>query len=121
MLQVMSMIEVADNTGVRYIRMMNVLGFTNNLTAKVGDTITASVKKIIPGCEFKVGTVVKAVVIRTRHPIRRPDGSYIRFDTNAAVILDKTGEPKGARVFGPVPRELRERHMKIVSLASEVV
>jgi len=115
-------LKIADNTGAREIMCINVLGGTRRKYARVGDIIVASVKRAIPGATAKKGDVVRAVVIRTAQPYRRPDGSYIRFDENAAVILTDKNNPKGTRIFGPVARELREKnYTKIISLAPEVL
>lgn len=122
MIQMQSRLRVADNTGAREIMCINVLGGTRRKYAYVGDIIIASVKRAIPNAGTKKGDVVRAVVIRTAHPYRRPDGSYIKFDENAAVILTDKNEPKGTRIFGPVARELRDKqYTKIVSLAPEVL
>jgi large subunit ribosomal protein L14 len=122
MIQMQSRLRVADNTGAREIMCINVLGGTRRKYAYVGDIIVASVKKAIPNAGTKKGDVVRAVVIRTAHPYRRPDGSYIKFDENAAVILTDKNNPKGTRIFGPVARELRDKnYTKIVSLAPEVL
>ena len=122
MIQMQTRLKVADNSGAREIMCINVLGGTHRKYAYLGDTIVASVKKAIPNAATKKGDVVRAVVIRTSHPYRRPDGSYIRFDENAAVILTDRNNPKGTRIFGPVARELREKqYTKIVSLAPEVL
>ncbi len=122
MIQMQSRLRVADNTGAREIMCINVLGGTRRKYAYVGDIIIASVKRAIPNAGTKKGDVVRAVVIRTAHPYRRPDGSYIKFDENAAVILTDKNEPKGTRIFGPVARELRDmQYTKIVSLAPEVL
>ena len=122
MIQMQTRLKVADNTGAREIMCINVLGSTGKRYARVGDIIVASVKRAIPGAGTKKGEVVKAVIIRTAQPYRRPDGSYIRFDENAAVILTDKNNPKGTRIFGPVARELREKNFtKIVSLAPEVL
>ncbi|AEB12451.1 50S ribosomal protein L14 [Marinithermus hydrothermalis] len=122
MIQPQTMLEVADNTGARKIMCIRVLGGSFRRYASVGDVIVASVKEAIPGGVVKEGDVVKAVVVRTKKEVKRPDGSAIRFDTNAAVIINNQGEPRGTRVFGPVARELREKkYMKIVSLAPEVL
>ena len=121
MIQVESRLSVADNSGAKEVLCIKVLGGTRRRYASVGDTIVVSVKQAMPSGNIKKGAVAKAVVVRTRKEIRRPDGSYIRFDDNAAVVLDKFNQPKGTRVFGPVARELREKgFMKIVSLAPEV-
>jgi len=122
MIQPQSRLKVADNTGAREIMCINVLGGTRRRYAYVGDIIVASVKKSIPGAAAKKGEVVKAVIVRTSKPYRRPDGSYIRFDENAAVLLNDKNNPRGTRIFGPVARELREKNFtKIVSLAPEVL
>jgi large subunit ribosomal protein L14 len=122
MIQMQSRLKIADNSGAREIMCINVLGGTGRKYAYVGDTVVASVKKAIPNAATKKGDVVRAVIIRTSHPYRRPDGSYIRFDENAAVILSDKNNPRGTRIFGPVARELRERQFtKIVSLAPEVL
>ena len=116
-----SSVAIADNTGARSAKMIGVLG-TRSKVANVGDVITAHVREAIPTASIKKGTVIKAVVVRTAAPIRRRDGSILRFDTNAIVVIDKDGNPKGTRIFGPVARELREKKfMKIVSLAPEVL
>jgi large subunit ribosomal protein L14 len=117
-----SWLEVADNSGARKLQMILPLGGSTGSNASIGDTITASVKEASPDGQVKKGTVVKAVIVRTRKEYRRRDGTYIRFDSNAAVLINDTGEPVGTRVFGPVARELRERKfLKIVSLAPEVL
>ena len=122
MIQNSTRLRVADNTGAREIMCINVLGSTGKRYARVGDVIVATVKKSIPGAVSKKGEVVRAVIIRTAHPYRRPDGSYIRFDENAAVILTDKNNPKGTRIFGPVARELRDKnYTKIISLAPEVL
>ncbi len=122
MIQMQTRLKVADNTGAREIMTINVLGGTRRKYAYVGDVVVASVKKAIPNAGTKKGDVVRAVVIRTAHPYRRPDGSYIKFDENAAVILTDKNNPKGTRIFGPVARELRDKnYTKIVSLAPEVL
>ncbi|MDE0862052.1 MAG: 50S ribosomal protein L14 [Akkermansiaceae bacterium] len=121
MIQMESKVEIADNTGARQAKMIGVLG-TRSKSASIGDVITAHVREAIPTASVKKGAVVKAVVVRTTYPVRRPDGSVLRFDGNAIVIIDKDGNPKGTRIFGPVARELREKNfMKIVSLAPEVL
>ncbi len=128
MLQAESRVDVADNTGAKIAYVIRVLGgstgrgqFTRK-TAGIGDKVVCSVKKSLPGSDLKTGTIVKAVVVRTRNPIRRKDGSYVRFDSSAVVLIDDEGNPRGTRIFGAVARELREQnYMKIVSLASEVV
>ncbi|HET9742069.1 MAG TPA: 50S ribosomal protein L14 [Terriglobales bacterium] len=117
-----SMLEVADNSGARKLQMILPLGGSSGLRASLGDVITAAVKEASPDGTAKKGTVVKAVVVRTRKESRRRDGTYIRFDQNAAVLINEAGEPVGTRVFGPVARELREKKfLKIVSLAPEVL
>ena len=122
MIQPYTRLKAADNTGARVIMCINVLGGTRKRYAQVGDIIVASVKKAIPGAATKKGDVVRAVVVRTVQPYRRPDGSYIRFDENAAVILTDKNNPKGTRIFGPVARELRDKDFtKIISLAPEVL
>ncbi len=122
MVQMQSMIDVADNTGAKKAMCIRVLGAGNRRTAFLGDVIVASVKQAIPGSDLKTGTVVKGVLVRTKHKVRRPDGSYVRFDRNAMVVVDNDGNPRGTRIFGAVARELRAKnYMKIVSLASEVV
>ena len=122
MIQQESRVKVADNTGAKVLLTIRVLGGSNRRYAGLGDVIVATVKDAIPGGNVKKGDVVKAVVVRTKKETRRPDGSYIKFDENAAVILKNDGEPRGTRIFGPVGRELRDKKfMKIVSLAPEVV
>ena len=122
MIQQESRLKVADNTGAKEILTILVLGGSGRRYAGIGDTIVATVKDAIPGGNVKKGEVVKAVVVRTRKETRRSDGSYIRFDENAAVILNSNGEPRGTRIFGPVGRELRDRKfMRIISLAPEVL
>ena len=117
-----SMLEVADNSGARKLQMILPLGGSTGLRAGLGDVITASVKEASPDGQVKKGTVVKAVIVRTRKEYGRRDGTYIRFDQNAAVLINEGGEPVGTRVFGPVARELREKKfLKIVSLAPEVL
>ena len=121
MVQIRSRLDVADNTGARMATMIGVIGKRTS-TAHVGDVITANVKEASTGGSVKKGDVVRAVVVRTKHPVKRADGSSLRFDNNAIVIIDKDQNPKGSRVFGPVARELREKNfMKIVSLAPEVL
>ncbi|HYY79785.1 MAG TPA: 50S ribosomal protein L14 [Actinomycetes bacterium] len=122
MIQQESRLKVADNTGAKEILCIRVLGGSGRRYASIGDVIVATVKDAIPGGAVKEGEVVKAVVVRTRKQKRRPDGSYIRFDENAAVIINEQQNPRGTRIFGPVGRELREkRFMKIISLAPEVL
>lgn len=122
MIQAYTRLKAADNTGARQIMCVNVLGGSGRRYASLGDVISATVKKAIPGASVKKGDVVRAVVIRTVKPYRRRDGSYIRFDDNAAVILSEKNNPKGTRIFGPVARELRDKQFtKIISLAPEVL
>ena len=122
MLQVQTELMVADNTGAKKIECIKVLGGSKRRYAHIGDTIVVTVKDAMPSGNIKKGTVTKAVVVRTRKEARRPDGSYIRFDDNACVLLNPTGEMRGTRIFGPVSRELRDKqYMKIVSLAPEVL
>jgi len=122
MIQSFTRLKVADNSGAKKIMCINVLGGSRRRYARLGDVIVAAVKEAIPGAAVKKGDVVRAVVVRTVKIQNRPDGSYIRFDENAAVILDEKGNPRGSRIFGPVARELREMEfMKIVSLAPEVL
>ncbi|MBO1031960.1 50S ribosomal protein L14 [Tessaracoccus sp. SD287] len=122
MIQQESRVKVADNTGAKELLCIRVLGGTGRRYAHVGDTIVCSVKDAIPGGNVKKGDVVKAVIVRTTKEHRRADGSYIKFDENAAVILKNDGEPRGTRIFGPVARELREKKfMRIISLAPEVI
>ena len=122
MLQQESRLRVADNSGAKIVLCIRVLGGTGRRYARVGDKIVCTVKSADPSGNVKKGDVVKAVVVRTRKELRRKDGSYIRFDDNAAVIINKDGDPRGTRIFGPVARELREKgYMKIVSLAPEVL
>ena len=122
MIQSYTRLKIADNTGARQIMCINVLGGTRRRYARVGDIIVATVKQAIPRGTVKEGDVVRAVVVRVAQHYRRSDGSYIRFDENAAVILDDKNNPKGTRIFGPVARELREKNFtKIVSLAPEVL
>ena len=122
MIQMQTFLDVADNTGARLVQCIKVLGGTHRRYAGLGDVIVVSVKKAIPGSEIKPGTVVKGVIVRTSKNTRRDDGSYVRFDRNAMVIIDDEGNPRGTRIFGAVARELRERNfMKIISLAQEVV
>ena len=121
MIQIRSRLEVADNTGAKMATMIGVLG-KKTLVARVGDVIKANVKIAAANGTVKKSDVVNAVVVRSRQPIRRADGSYVRFDSNAIVIIDKDNNPRGTRIFGPVARELREKNfMKIISLAPEVV
>ncbi|MBR1934755.1 MAG: 50S ribosomal protein L14 [Muribaculaceae bacterium] len=121
MIQSESRLTVADNSGARKVLCIRVLGGTGRRYASVGDQIVVTVKNAIPSSDVKKGTVSRAVVVRTKKEIRRQDGSYIRFDDNACVLLTNTGELRGTRIFGPVARELRAHNMKIVSLAPEVL
>ena len=122
MIQQESRLNVADNTGARELMCIKVWGGSRRRYAGVGDVIICSVKSTIPGSEVKKNSVVRAVIVRCKQPTRRADGSYIRFDSNAAVIIDKDGNPRGTRIFGAVARELRDQnYMKIVSLANEVL
>ena len=121
MIQQETRLNVADNSGAREVLCIRVLGGTGRRYASVGDRIVVTVKSALPSSEMKKGTVSKAVVVRTKKEIRRADGSYIRFDDNACVLINNTGEIRGTRIFGPVPRELRDGYMKIVSLAPEVL
>ncbi|MCD6472562.1 50S ribosomal protein L14 [Candidatus Aerophobetes bacterium] len=122
MIQLQTQLEVADNTGAKRIMCIRVMGGSSRRYARIGDMIVASVKKAIPNTGIKKGEIVKAVVVRTKKEIRRKDGSYIRFNENAAVLIDTAGNPRGTRIFGPVTRELREKKfMKIISLAPEVL
>jgi len=122
MIQMQTRLDVADNSGAREVMCIKVLGGTKRRFAGLGDVIVASVKKAVPGGDVKTGEVVRGVIVRTKQRVRRPDGSYVRFDKNALVLIDGEGNPKGTRIFGAVARELRERsYMKIVSLAQEVV
>ena len=122
MIQMGTVLDVADNSGAKKIACITVLGGSTGPYGRLGDVITASVKEALPEGTVKKGQVVKAVIVRTVRPQRRPDGTYIRFDRNSAVLIDAQREPVGTRVFGPVARELRERRfMKIVSLAPEVI
>lgn len=122
MIQQQTLLNVADNSGAKLLQCIKVLGGTHARYAYVGDIIVCSVKEVLPGSNIKKGSVVRAVIVRTKYPVRREDGSYIRFDENAAVILDKQNNPVGTRIFGPVAKELREKDfMKIISLAPEVL
>jgi large subunit ribosomal protein L14 len=120
-IQVETILGVADNSGARKIMCIKVLGGSRRRYARVGDVITASVKEAIPRGTVKKGEIVRAVVVRTAKEFGRPDGSYIRFDKNAAVIIDNQDQPRGTRIFGPVARELRKGYTKIISLAPEVI
>jgi large subunit ribosomal protein L14 len=121
MIQQESRLSVADNSGAKEVLCIRILGGSKKRYATVGDKIVVSVKSALPSGEAKKGTVSKAVVFRTKKEIRRPDGSYIRFDDNAVVLLNNVNEVRGTRIFGPVARELRDKYMKIVSLAPEVL
>ena len=122
MIQMRTILEIADNSGAKKASMIGVIGRRGKRTAQVGDIITATIKQVIPDSAVKKGEVVKAVVVRTRSPIRRKDGSTVRFDSNAVVLIDNQKNPRGTRIFGPVPRELRDKEFtKILSLAPEVV
>lgn len=121
MIQMYSYLDVADNTGAKEVMCIQVLGGTRRRVAYLGDIIKASVKKAIPGGDVKPGDVVKGVIVRTRVATRREDGSYVRFDRNALVLIDNDDNPRGTRIFGAVPRELRGQYSKILSLAAEVV
>lgn len=122
MIQMQTRLNVADNTGAKEVMCIKVLGGSRRRFAGLGDIIICSVKSVIPGSEVKKKAVVKGVIVRCKQPTRRPDGSYVRFDSNAIVLIDNDRNPRGTRIFGAVARELRDRNfMKIVSLASEVV
>lgn len=122
MIQLHTMVDVADNTGAKTAMCIKVLGGSRRRYASVGDVVVATVKKALPTGEVKSGTVVRGVIVRTAKEVRRNDGSYVRFDKNAMVLIDKDGNPRGTRIFGAVARELRDKNfMKIVSLAQEVV
>lgn len=122
MIQMQTVLDVADNTGAKSVRCIKVLGGTHRRYAGLGDLVIASVQKSMAGSDVKTGSVIKGVIVRVKKNTRRRDGSYVRFDKNALVLVDDDGNPKGTRIFGAVARELRERnYMKIVSLAQEVV
>ena len=122
MIQMQTFLDVADNTGAKRVQCIKVLGGTHRRYASIGDIVVASVKKAMPGSELKTGTIIKGVVVRVKKNTRRKDGTYIRFDHNALVVLDQDGNPRGTRIFGAVGRELREKNfLKIVSLAQDVV
>ncbi|MCD6276860.1 50S ribosomal protein L14 [candidate division WOR-3 bacterium] len=122
MIQEYSRLNVADNTGAKTAMCIKVLGGSRRKYGSIGDTIVVTIKDAVPASNVKKGTVHRAVIVRTRKEVRRKDGSYVRFDENACVLIDQNNEPKGTRIFGPVGRELREkRFMKIISLAAEVV
>jgi len=122
LIQMQTYLDVADNTGAKKVQCIKVLGGTHRRYASLGDVIVASVKKAMPGSELKTGTIVKGVIVRVKKNTRRKDGTYVRFDHNALVVLDADGNPRGTRIFGAVGRELREKNfLKIVSLAQDVV
>ena len=122
MIQMQTRLDVADNSGAKRVMCIKVLGGSKRMYAGIGDLIVCSVKKALPSSDIKPGEIVRAVIVRTRDSIRRADGSYVRFDKNAVVLLDKDGNPRGTRIFGAVARELRSKnYMKIISLAPEVV
>src|SRR5262245_23945807 len=122
MIQERSILNVADNSGARRVRVFRMLGGSYRRYAYLGDVVVASVQDALPDSTVKKGDVVKGVIVRTRKERRRPDGSYVRFDDNAIVLIDANGEPRGTRIFGPIARELREKnYLKIISLAPEVV
>ncbi|PTN10192.1 50S ribosomal protein L14 [Mangrovibacterium marinum] len=121
MIQQESRCSVADNSGAKEVLCIRVLGGTRKRYASLGDVVVVTVKSAIPSSDMKKGTVSKAIVVRTKKEVRRQDGSYIRFDDNAVVLLNNTGEMRGTRIFGPVAREIREKNMKIISLAPEVL
>ena len=122
MIQMQTRLDVADNSGAKKVQCIKVLGGSKRMFAHLGDVIICSVKKALPASDIKQGDIVRAVIVRTKDSVRRNDGSYVRFDKNAVVIIDKDGSPKGTRIFGAVARELRQKsYMKIISLAPEVV
>ncbi|MFQ5653116.1 MAG: 50S ribosomal protein L14 [Planctomycetota bacterium] len=122
MIQMQTRLDVADNSGAKKVQCIKVLGGSKRMYASIGDQIVCSVKKALPSSDIKAGEIVRGVIVRTRDSIRRNDGSYVRFDRNAVVLLDKDGNPRGTRIFGAVARELRQKnYMKIISLAPEVV
>ena len=122
MIQEESYLKVADNTGAKMLKTIRVLGGSRRKYGNIGDVVVASVRKAAPGGQAKKGDVVKAVIVRTAHGVRRPDGSYVRFDENAAVLIKEDKTPQGTRIFGPVARELRDKdYMRILSLAPEVI
>ncbi len=121
MVQQESKLNVADNSGAKVVKVIRVLGGSGRRYASVGDTVVVSVRNALPSSEMKKGTVSRAVVVRTKKEVRRADGSYIRFDNNACVLVNNLGEIRGTRIFGPIPRELRANYMKIISLAPEVL
>jgi large subunit ribosomal protein L14 len=121
MIQMQSTLDVADNSGARLVQCIKVVGGSKRKYASIGDVIVVSIKDATPNGKVKKGDVAKAVIVRTSKELRRADGSYIRFDSNAAVIIDEKGEPVGTRIFGPVARELRKQYMKIITLAPEAL
>jgi large subunit ribosomal protein L14 len=122
MIMEQTMLDVADNSGARTVRCFKVLGGTRRRYAHVGDVVVGSVQNVVAGSEVKHGEVVRGVIVRTKHALRRADGTYVRFDHNAIVLMNPDGTPRGTRIFGPVPRELRQKQFtRIVSLAAEVV
>lgn len=122
MIQMQTKLDVADNSGAKVVKCVKVLGGSKRMTASVGDVIVVAIQQVLPGGKMKKGEVKKAVIVRTKYPIRRDDGSYIRFDKNSVVILGNSNDPVGTRIFGPVARELRNRNFtKICSLAPEVL
>lgn len=122
MIYMQTLLDVADNTGAKTVRCIKVLGVGNRDYATIGDMVVGSVRKVTPGSEVKAGEVVRGVIVRTSKPVGRPDGSHVRFDRNAIVLVDNDKNPRGTRIFGAVARELRQKNfMKIVSLASEVI
>lgn len=122
MIQMQTYLDVADNTGAKQVMCIKVLGGTRKRYARIGDIVVGSVKKVLPNLDIKQGDIVRGVIVRTNKSLRREDGSYVRFDRNALVILDKEQEPRGSRIFGAVARELREKNfMKIIALAPEVI
>jgi len=122
MIQMQTVLDVADNTGAKTVRCIKVLGGTKRRTAGLGDVIVASIQKALPGSAVSSGQIVRGVIVRCRKPTRRTDGSYVRFDRNAIVLIDQDNNPRGTRIFGPVARELRDKNfMKVISLAPEVL
>ncbi|MBM3281353.1 MAG: 50S ribosomal protein L14 [Candidatus Harrisonbacteria bacterium] len=121
MLQLRSLVKVADNTGAKIINVFRILGGSRKRYARLGEILIASVREAEPRKQVKKKDIVRCVVVRTANPIRRPDGSYLRFDENAVVIINEKNEPRGTRLFGPVPRELKEKYEKIFSLAEDIV
>jgi len=121
MIQTETRLAVADNSGAKEVLCIGILGGSKKKYASIGDLLMVTVKSAIPSGDIKKGTVSRAIVVRTKKEVRRPDGSYIRFDDNACVLLNNAGEIRGTRIFGPIPRELRDKNMKIVSLAPEVL